>query len=450
LNKNYIIKRKYMVNSEKKKIGLIGATAIVIGNMMGSGIALLPASLAAIGSITIISWIIVLIGALSLAYVFARLGLEDPEQGGPVVYARKLSPILGFQTELLYWAANWIGNLAVAITGVEYLSIFYPSLSNPLIGGFVTIASVWIFTIVNFFGADKIAKIVSITVILLLIPVIGTAVLGWAHFSTKQFVNNWNVSSASSIDAVFSGIILTFWAFIGIESASVSAALVKKPKRTIPLATLIGTLIAAIAYLASTTVISGMFQANKIAQSGAPFALSFGLILGNWVKPFVSGFTAIACLASLGSWMMLVGQAGIAAAKRGSLPQVFARINEKRGVPVMGLTLNSILMTILMIVIMGISYFQKKSSIEIFSSVISIAVLLTLLPYVYSCLQLIKFDGITKKTFISFIASILASIMIFTAFAGAQDQEITQTLIISIVCFLLYAIKQSYKPKEIV
>ena len=73
-----------------------------------------------------------------MGYVFSRLGLLVPKTGGPVVYAASLSPILGFQTGILYWLANWVGNLAVAITGIEYLSFFYPALSTPVIGGIAT------------------------------------------------------------------------------------------------------------------------------------------------------------------------------------------------------------------------------------------------------------------------------------------------------------------------
>ena len=97
-------------SSSVKQIGLIGAIFIVISNVMSSGISLLPANMAAIGSITIISWFLVIVGALSLAYVFAKLGLKDPEVGGPVAYAEELSPALGYQAGLLYWISNWIGN----------------------------------------------------------------------------------------------------------------------------------------------------------------------------------------------------------------------------------------------------------------------------------------------------------------------------------------------------
>lgn len=68
--------------SSVKKIGLFACTGVVAGNMMGSGIALLPANLASIGGIAIWGWVISIIGAMSLAYVYARLATKNPQQGG--------------------------------------------------------------------------------------------------------------------------------------------------------------------------------------------------------------------------------------------------------------------------------------------------------------------------------------------------------------------------------
>ena len=84
--------------SSAKKIGLFACTGVVAGNMMGSGIALLPANLASIGGIAIWGWIISIIGAMSLAYVYARLATKNPQQGGPIAYAGEISPAFGFQT----------------------------------------------------------------------------------------------------------------------------------------------------------------------------------------------------------------------------------------------------------------------------------------------------------------------------------------------------------------
>lgn len=425
---------------EVKKIGVIGASSIVAGNMMGSGISLLPASLASVGSITVISWAITLIGALSLAYVFSRLGLLDPKEGGPVAYAKELSGILGHQTGLLYWLVNWIGNLAIAITGVEYLSYFFHPLKEPIVAGLCVIALIWFFTVINIYGASKIAKIISVTLVLLLIPVVGTAIFGWSHFSKDQFIQNWNVSAHSDTHAIFAGIVLTIWSFIGIESASVGAGLVKNPKVTVPLATMIGTCVAGIVYIGSTTVISGMFPAHEMAISGEPFGKSFGLIVGSWVQPIVSICTAIACFASLGGWMMLVGQAGMVAAKQETLPELFRRVNS-RGLPAQGLIVTGILMTAFMVILMLANNVDRASSTGMFNYIISTAVVITVIPYFYSSLHLITIDtGGTKEKF-RLVIPLVAAVFCFTAFAGSSKTELVGTIIASFVCFLFYCLK---------
>ncbi|MGL5311414.1 MAG: amino acid permease, partial [Plesiomonas shigelloides] len=164
--------------SSTKKIGLLACTGVVAGNMMGSGIALLPANLARIGSISIWGWVIALIGAMSLAYVYARLATKNPQEGGPIAYAGEIAPVFGFQTGVLYYHANWIGNLAIAITAVAYLSTFFPVLNEPVAAGIACIAAVWFFTFINLLGGSWVSRLTSIGLILVLIPVVATAIFG--------------------------------------------------------------------------------------------------------------------------------------------------------------------------------------------------------------------------------------------------------------------------------
>src|ERR1700761_4199935 len=100
--------------NENRKIGVVAATFLVAGNMMGSGVFLLPGSLAKIGSVSMWGWVVTTIGALLLAFVFAKLGRLAPKAGGPYAYARDaFGPYMGFQTNTIYWFANWIGNVAL-------------------------------------------------------------------------------------------------------------------------------------------------------------------------------------------------------------------------------------------------------------------------------------------------------------------------------------------------
>ncbi|CAI1015292.1 Arginine/agmatine antiporter [Serratia liquefaciens] len=427
--------------ASSKKIGLIACTGVVAGNMMGSGIALLPANLASLGSIAIWGWVISIIGAMSLAYVYARLATKNPQQGGPIAYAGEISPAFGFQTGVLYYHANWIGNLAIGITAVSYLSTFFPALNNPVPAGIACIAIVWVFTFINLLGGSWVSRLTTMGLVLVLIPVIVTATAGWHWFDAATYQANWNTSGTTDFHAVIKSILLCLWAFIGVESAAVSTGMVKNPKRTVPLATMLGTALAGIIYVAATQVISGMYPASEMAASGAPFAISASTIMGGWAAPMVSAFTAFACLTSLGSWMMLVGQAGVRAANDGNFPKVYGEV-DKNGVPKKGLLLASCKMTALMVLITAMSSGGGKAS-DLFGMLTGIAVLLTMLPYFYSCVDLIRFEGVNIRNLLSLIASVLGCGFCFIALMGADSFELSGTFIISLIILMFYARKMN-------
>lgn len=407
--------------------------------MMGSGIALLPSTLASVGSISIYSWLICIVGALSLAFVFARLATKNPQEGGPIAYAGEVSPVFGFQTGVLYYHANWIGNLAIAITGVSYLSVFFPVLNNPLPAGLATIASVWLFTLVNLLGGSWVSRLCTIGLVLILIPVVGTALFGWTHFDSALYSQNWNVSAGSDGHAVITAVLICLWSFVGVESAAVSSGMVENPKRTVPLATMLGTGLAGLIYILSTQMISGMFPASEVAASGAPFALATTALFGSWTAPFVSAFTALACFTSLGSWMMLVGEAGKRAANDGNFPKVFGE-TDRNGVPKKGLLIASSMMTLLMLVLMFFSSETAHAS-DLFNQLTTDAVLLTMLPYFYSSINLIRFEGMTTRNTFVMLFSGIASLFCMVALAGAEGSTLTATFIMSLIILMFYSKK---------
>ncbi|ENM3778458.1 cadaverine/lysine antiporter [Vibrio cholerae] len=427
------------MSSNAKKIGLIACTGVVAGNMMGSGIALLPSTLASVGSISIYSWLICIVGALSLAFVFARLATKNPQEGGPIAYAGEVSPVFGFQTGVLYYHANWIGNLAIAITGVSYLSVFFPVLNNPIPAGLATIASVWLFTLVNLLGGSWVSRLCTIGLVLILIPVVGTALFGWTHFDSALYSQNWNVSAGSDGHAVITAVLICLWSFVGVESAAVSSGMVENPKRTVPLATMLGTGLAGLIYILSTQMISGMFPASEVAASGAPFALATTALFGSWTAPFVSAFTALACFTSLGSWMMLVGEAGKRVANDGNFPKVFGE-TDRNGVPKKGLLIASSMMTLLMLVLMFFSSETAHAS-DLFNQLTTDAVLLTMLPYFYSSINLIRFEGMTTRNTFVMLFSGIASLFCMVALAGAEGSTLTATFIMSLIILMFYSKK---------
>src|SRR5580693_5155813 len=137
-----------------RKLGPVLATALVASNMIGSGIFLLPSTLAAVGSISVFGWLIGAVGALLVAAVLARLAQVIPEAGGPCSYAADaFGPAFGFQANALYWVSCVTGVIAIAVAGVGYLESFMPSLSAPLPSAIATAGLIWLLTLLNILGA---------------------------------------------------------------------------------------------------------------------------------------------------------------------------------------------------------------------------------------------------------------------------------------------------------
>src|SRR5437773_5862769 len=134
-------------------MSLVQGTMLVAGNMIGTGLFLLPSTMAAVGGIAIFGWLIATAGAVALGLAFAKLGELDPQEGGPYAYARDfLGPYVGFQTNCIYWFANWIGNVAIAVAVVGYLAAFIPRINGPWPSAVAAAVVIWALTFANIRG----------------------------------------------------------------------------------------------------------------------------------------------------------------------------------------------------------------------------------------------------------------------------------------------------------
>ena len=103
---------------EAKKMNLTQLTFIVAVNMMGSGIIMLPANMAQVGAISLLSWIVTALGSMAIAYGFAQAGVFNQREGGLSAYAEDAYGKAGyFQVSFLYFLSLAIANVAVAIYG---------------------------------------------------------------------------------------------------------------------------------------------------------------------------------------------------------------------------------------------------------------------------------------------------------------------------------------------
>lgn len=359
-------------------MGLFGATSLVVGNMIGSGVFLLPASLAAYGGTSILGWLFTSAGALLLALTFARLARRVPATGGPYAYSRRaFGDFVGFQMAWGYWIAVWTGNAAIAVAGVGYLAYFADVLdTNKAAGAAVAIGAVWLMTAINAAGVRQGARVQNLTTVVKLVPLLAIAVVGPFFLDGDNF-SPFNPSGDSLMGAVTATATLTLWAFIGLESATVPAGDVRNPKRTIPQSTVIGTAVAAAVYVLGTLAVLGVLEADVVANSTAPFADAAREIFGNWAGGLVAAGAVVAAFGALNGWILLQGQVPLAAAEDGLFPRWFARRN-KAGAPVTGLIVSSVLVSGLVLLNFN------DSLVDQFTFVILLATLTALIPYAYS------------------------------------------------------------------
>ena len=365
----------------KKQIGIVICTALVVGNMIGSGIFLLPASLAVYGGISIAGWIFTSLGAIFLALVFGTLAEISPKSGGPFIYAQDgLGRFAGFLVAWGHWIGVWTGNAAIAVAFTSYLSVFWPALSaSNVLSAAVTLGLIWTLTLVNIMGIRTAGIVQVVTTILKVIPIIGLATIGlffvdWDHFTPL------NRSEESNISAITACAALTLWAYLGLESATVPAGDVKDPKTTIPRATVVGTILTAAIYILSTVAVLGIVNPEALSTSVAPFADAGKVIGGDWVFYLVGAGAVISCLGALNGWMILQAQVPMAAAENNYFPSIFARKN-KSGTPVAGILVSSVLISILIMTNF------TRGLVELFTFIILLATLTTLIPYIFSAMS---------------------------------------------------------------
>lgn len=360
---------------ETRSLGLLSCISLVVGNMIGSGIFLLPASLGAFGAISLLGWLFTSIGAVILAIIFGRLALLVPRSGGPYAYtAEAYGEFIGFLIAWGYWIALWTGNAAVAVALVGYLGFLVPAIgASHVLSLAAALIAIWGLTLVNIRGVAGAGAVQTVTTLAKLVPLVAIVAYGIFHMQPAHFTP-FNQSGKDTIPAISAVASLTLWAYLGLESATVPSGDVIDPARTIPRATVIGVLIAAIVYIGVTAVAIGALPAAKLTHSASPLADVASVFWGPSGGWFVAVGAVIATFGTLNGFTLLSGQVPYSAAQDRVFPAFLGERNG-RGTPANALILSSVLASgVIMLNLTG-------GLVETFNTIILLAVMSSLLPY---------------------------------------------------------------------
>ena len=363
-------------------LGLAACTAIVVGDMVGSGFYLSPSAVAPYGQLAILAWVVMGGGAVCLGLTFARLARLAPATGGPYAYTRlAYGDFAGFLVAWGYWISIWasLPVIAVAFTGsfVKLAPAFDGS--RPLAIA-ITLGAIWLVTLLNLRGVKEAGLFAEVTTYTKLVPFAAISILGLI-FVRFDNLSAFNPSGKSLFESSAALAPLTMFAYLGLESATVPAGDVENAERTIPRSTMLGISVAGLLYVLGTIVVMGVVPREQLVASHAPFADAARLMWGSWAATVVAIAVMISSLGALNGWTLMMGQVPMAAAQDRIFPALFGRVSP-RGVPGIGIVISSALATALVLV--GASGGSKFASV--YDMIVSLSTMAAVIPYVFCAL----------------------------------------------------------------
>ena len=435
------------MKTKSQKIGLLTTTSLVVGNMIGVGIFVLPAVLSSYGSISLLGWIFTATGALILAKIFSNFSrIIVSKSGGPYIYSKAgFGDFIGFLVAWGYWIACWVGNGAIAIAIIGAASFFIPELAtNSILSVSLGLALIWIFTWINARGIKDSGKIQLITTIFKILPLLFVIIVGLFFFEFDNFPT-FNLTGESNFSAISAVATLTLYAFLGIECATIPAGNIENPDKTIPRATMLGTIIVTILYILGTVVLFGVLPLDILQNSPAPFAEAAKIIGGNYGGYFVAVGVLISGIGVLNGWILITGQISMATAKDDLFPDFFKKEN-KNGAPVNGFIIGGVLSSVVMLM----NY--TEGLVEQFEFIVQLTVLVILMPYLFTAasyaLIVIEKKLHTKSWIKTFILSALGFAYSLWAIYGSGYETVFYGFLLMLIGIPVYIYMKWIKNKE--
>ena len=376
--------------SQPKLLSLPMATALVIGSMIGSGIFLLPATMAPYGGASALAWLFTAGGAILLALTFAWLSRTRTVGSGIYAYtALAFGDFAGFLVGWSYWISIWITTSALSIATVSYLSHLFPVLAeNRVLGAGTGLALLWILTAVNLHSVRSAGGVQLVTVVLKIVPLIVLILMGLPYVDASHFVP-FNPTGQGLGQATSAAAALALWSMLGLETASAAAGKVENPERNVARATFWGTLLAALVTAGVCTAAMGIVSPAVLAKSNAPMADVANVVWGGWGGSAIALLGALSAFGCINGWVLLQGALPQAMARDGLFPKAAEKENA-RGSPAFALVLGSVLASAMVIAN------HTQTLIGLFTFLALLATLANLVPYLFcamAALRLMKHDG---------------------------------------------------------
>jgi APA family basic amino acid/polyamine antiporter len=340
-----------------RQLGLYSATALVVSNMIGTGIFTATGFLAGqlgTAKLVLIIWLAGALFALVGAFCYSELGMNFPASGGEYVYlTRAYGPTWGFMSGWVSFFAGFSAPIAAAALALsDYAGYFFPALKQEnavwrlgsgeyglQFGGAQILASalILLFTVLNLFGVEFIARVQNTLTSLKLIVMVGFITLGltighgnWAHFSQPAVR-----TTGTPLLAQFA--ISLFWIYVsysGWNAATYIAEEIRDPERNLPRALLVGTALVAVLYLLFNIVFIYATPLEQMKNVVAVGSLTAQSLFGSAGAAVFSGLLVVALMSTINAMVTIGPRLYYAMAKNGAFIPLAARVHPEWRTPV--------------------------------------------------------------------------------------------------------------------
>jgi len=371
-----------------QKLGLLMCIALVMGNMIGSGVFLLPADLAPLGWNAALGWVATIAGTICLALVFARLSRFLPGGCGAYTYAAEaFGAATGFIVAWSFWISCWVTNAVLAVAAVRNLAILYPALNGTgPAAALLAIGFLWVFTLINMLGVRKAGGVQVVTLGLKLLLLFGAiAIAIWWFAAADTPLPSMADSAPVSLGGMGQAATFTLFALLGFESALAAGDRIADPERNVPRATIIGMVATGLLYLIACTAVTMLLPSAIVTNSIAPFPTFFSHFIGPEAGAVAAVLAAIAALGALNGFVLLAGELPRDLARRGLLAPLFGAEN-RNGAPTWSLLLSAVLATL----IVYANY--DRGLAGLFNFMMLVTTSTTIIFYLVGALAAIKFE----------------------------------------------------------
>lgn len=343
-----------------RQLGIISATALVVSNMIGTGIFTITGFLAGdLGnaSTILLIWVVGAVCALAGAFCYSELGINFPSSGGEYVYlTRAFGPTWGFMTGWVSFFAGFSAPIAAAALAFsDYIGYFFPAAkqanANYVLGsGALSLKLGWaqliacsliaVFTLINFFGVRRVARLQNVLTTVKILVLSAFIYLGltagngsWSHFSEPAVRTSIHPLAAQFAISLF----FIYVSYSGWNAATYVAEELKHPARTLPIALAVGTVLVAILYLGLniTFIYAAPLESMKGVLAIGSFAA--GKLFGPGVAGLFSALMALSLVSTVNAMVTIGPRVYYAMAQNGAFFRSAARVGQRWHTPVVAI-----------------------------------------------------------------------------------------------------------------